>query len=30
MIAPAMHDCPFCRTAGCIHCGGGEVDDREL
>lgn len=30
MTAPAVHDCPFCRGAGCPHCGGGEVDDREI
>src|SRR5690349_5629611 len=30
MNAPAVHDCPICRGAGCSHCGGGEVDDREL
>jgi hypothetical protein len=29
-MIPAVHDCPFCHTAGCSHCGGGEVDDREL
>lgn len=30
MTAPAVHDCPFCRGAGCPHCNGGEVDDREI
>ncbi|MFE7799058.1 PD-(D/E)XK nuclease-like domain-containing protein [Nocardia sp. NPDC057440] len=30
MTAPAVHDCPFCHGAGCPHCGGGEVDDREI
>jgi hypothetical protein len=30
MTTPAVHDCPFCRGAGCSHCGGGEVDDREI
>lgn len=30
MTEPAVHDCPFCRGAGCSHCGGGEVDDREI
>lgn len=30
MTAPAVHDCPFCRGDGCPHCGGGEVDDREI
>lgn len=30
MTEPGVHDCPFCRGAGCSHCGGGEVDDREF
>jgi hypothetical protein len=30
MTAPAVHDCPFCRGLSCPHCGGGEVDDREI
>lgn len=30
MTVPAVHDCPFCRGASCSHCGGGEVDDREI
>ena len=30
MTAPATHTCPFCRGVGCSHCGGGEVDDREI
>lgn len=30
MTSPATRDCPFCRGAGCTHCGSGEVDDREI
>lgn len=30
MTTPAVHDCPFCKGASCAHCGGGEVDDREI